>query len=57
MKLLEDDAPTHSLNLLDKSMGLDAHQVQESLDHLKASRLLRDDSFSPARAALHWSMF
>ena len=32
MKLLEDDAPTHSQNLLDKSMGLDAHQVQESLD-------------------------
>lgn len=52
LKLLEDDVPTHSYSLLGKSIGLSPTQVQEAITRLTESRLLRQGSFSPIRAAL-----
>ncbi|MDO4264424.1 MAG: hypothetical protein Q4C67_09525, partial [Deinococcus sp.] len=52
LKLLQNDAPTHSLALLGKSLGLTQAQVQVAHEHLADARLLRPGTSTPVRAAL-----
>ena len=52
LKLLDENTPTHSYALLGQSLGLSAADVQQAIKRLTASRLLREGSFSPIRAAL-----
>lgn len=52
LKLLDYESPTHSYSLLGKSLGLSSSDVQQAITRLTESRLLREGSFSPVRAAL-----
>ncbi|MCY1702412.1 hypothetical protein [Deinococcus sp. SL84] len=52
LKLLQEDAPTHSYALLGKTLGLSQAQVQQAYAHLTDARLLRSGSSAPVRAAL-----